>query len=209
MGLGTSASPRPLATPPSPAGPRRALFPIRPALCLRPAPWSSRPPGEADVPCHGFRFHVRPGGAEAGRLVLRPSTASACGTQDRGLASDQAARSPRGCSLPPAPLRAGDGRFYRENRVPQTSLSSALVPAAAAAAEAPARPHRLLPGAVHHLEWPGGSEPTPAGRWRLAAAEQGTEHRAPPHAIVSPPVAVGAPWVSAHVSPASGSEGRG
>lgn len=135
---------------------------------------------------HGFRFHVRPGGAEAGRLVLRPSTASACGTQDRGLASDQAARSPRGCSLPPAPLRAGDGRFCRENRVPQTSLSSALVPAAAAAAEAPARPHRLLPGAVHHLEWPGGSEPTPAGCWRLAAAGTGdraqstpTRHRKP------------------------------
>lgn len=208
MGLGTSASPRPLATPPSPAGPRRALFPIRPALCLRPAPRSSRPPGEADVPWSRVSVS-REAGRRRGGEVGPPPQHRQRGTQDRGLASDQAARSPRGCSLPPAPLRAGDGRFCRENRVPQTSLSSALVPAAAAAAEAPARPHRLLPGAVHHLEWPGGSEPTPAGCWRLAAAEQGTKHRAPPRAIVSPPVAVGAPWVSAHVSPASGSEGRG
>lgn len=59
--------------------------------------------------------------------------------------------------------------------------------------------------------WNGQVGPSPhlraAGAWRLR--EQGTEHRAPPRAIVSPPVAVGAPWVSAHVSPASGSEGRG
>lgn len=59
--------------------------------------------------------------------------------------------------------------------------------------------------------WNGQVGPSPhlraAGAWRLR--EQGTEHRAPPCAIVSPPVAVGAPWVSAHVSLASGSEGRG
>lgn len=36
MGLGTAASPLPLATPPSPASPARALCPTRPALCLHP-----------------------------------------------------------------------------------------------------------------------------------------------------------------------------
>ena len=183
------SAPPPISHPPSPASPA-CLSPCSAShsACIGALGPCDTLPGR----CHCHHLQVRRGGSERLRSCSSVTQHRLCAPAGaRTHTGSRGSKPPASYTLSLCPacseqeagiqLACGTGKQELRIQVPDCLPSSVLVPAADATAEASARPHLHLPGDVHRVEQPGGSEPTPVARapWRPQEGRLRTERPTP------------------------------